>query len=78
MNPYHVFKFVPLSVLQILARFVAWIIILLPNLSIMRTIHINLQLVAPALTDKQKQNITKDVVRHQCLSSVESIKSWAM
>ena len=78
MNPYHVFKFVPLSVLQIMARFVAWIIILLPNLSIMRTIHINLQLVAPALTDKQKHNITKNIVRHQCLSSVESIKSWTM
>lgn len=78
MNPYHVFKVVPLSVLQMLARFVAWIIIQLPNLSIMRTINVNLQLVAPALTDIQKQTITKDIVRHQCLSSIESIKSWAM
>lgn len=78
MNPYQVFKYVPLSVLQMLARFVAWIIIQYPNFSIMRTININLQLVAPALTNDQKQALTKDIVKHQCLSSVESIKSWAM
>lgn len=78
MNPYQVFKYVPLSVLQMLARFVAWIIIQYPNFSIMRTININLQLVAPTLTDGQQQVLTKDIVKHQCLSSVESIKSWAM
>ena len=78
MNPYQVFKVVPLSVLQMLARFVAWIIIQYPNFSIMRTIGINLQLATPALTASQKKALTKDIVKHQCLSSVESIKSWAM
>ena len=78
MNPYQIFKFVPLSVLQTLARFAAWVIVKLPNLSIMRTININLQLVAPALTDSQKQALVKSIVQNQCLSSVESIKSWAM
>ena len=78
MNPYQIFKFVPLSVLQTLARFAAWVIVKLPNLSIMRTININLQLVAPALTDSQKQALVKNIVQNQCLSSVESIKSWAM
>lgn len=78
MNPYQVFKYVPLSVLQMLARFVAWIIIQYPNFSIMRTINTNLQLVVPTLTDGQKHALTKDIVKYQCLSSVESIKSWAM
>jgi len=50
----------------------------LPNLSIVRTIKINMALIEPALTVKQKKTVIKDIVRHQCLSSVESIKSWAM
>lgn len=78
MNPYHIFKIVPLSVLQILARFVAWVIVKLPNLSIRRTIRINMALIAPALSEYQKKSLTKDIVYHQCLTSIESIKSWAM
>lgn len=78
MNPYHIFKIVPLSVLQILARFVAWVIIKIPNFSIMRTVSINLALIAPKLTDVQKQVLTKEIIYHQCLTSIESIKSWAM
>lgn len=35
-------------------------------------------LIIPALSDREKQILIKDIVRHQCLSSVESIKSWAM
>ncbi len=61
MNPYHIFKIVPLSVLQILARFVAWVIIKIPNLSIMRTVSINLALIAPKLTNVQKQVLTKEI-----------------
>ena len=78
MNPYHIFKYVPLSVLQILARIVAWIIVKIPSSSIMRTITTNMALVAPALPDLQKKSLTKDIVYHQCLTSIESIKSWAM
>lgn len=78
VNPYHIFKFVPLSVLQMLARFVAWLMMWLPNLSIVRTIKINMALIAPDLSDAKKQALIKDIVRHQSLSSVESIKSWAM
>ena len=78
MNPYQVFKVVPLSVLQMLARFVAWVIVQYPNFSIMRTIAINLKLIAPTLNDAQRRALTKDIVKHQCLSSVESLKSWAM
>ncbi len=78
MNPYHIFKYVPLSVLQMLARFVALIIMWLPNSSLVRTIKINMRLIAPKLSESQKKTLVKDIVRHQCLSSVESIKSWAM
>lgn len=78
MNPYYVFKYVPLSVLQIMARIVAWIIIKIPSLSIMRTISINMALVTPTLPDSQKKSLTKDIIYHQCLTSIESIKSWAM
>ncbi len=78
MNPYHIFKFVPLSVLQMLARFVAWIILKMPNVSIMRTVRINIALVAPSLSAHQKRVLTKKIIYHQCLTSIESIKSWAM
>ena len=78
MNPYQLIKYVPLSVLQIVARLVARMIIWLPSLSIVRTININLALINSALTSKQRKIITKNIVLNQSLSSVESIKSWAM
>ena len=78
MNPYHIFKIVPLSVLQMLARFVAWIILRIPSASIMRTVKINMALIAPTLSHLQKQALTKEIIYHQCLTSIESIKSWAM
>ncbi|WP_367108769.1 lysophospholipid acyltransferase family protein [uncultured Psychrobacter sp.] len=78
MNPYQIFKYVPLSVLQILARLVAWIIVWLPNSSLVGTIKINMRLVIPALSDNHKPSLIRDIVRNQSLSSVESIKSWAM
>lgn len=78
MNPYQIFKYVPLSVLQILARFVAWMMMCLPNLSIRRTIKTNMMLIAPALSETQQQFLVKDIILNQCLSSVESVKSWAM
>ncbi|MEN2751016.1 lysophospholipid acyltransferase family protein [Psychrobacter sp. FBL11] len=78
MNPYHIFKYVPLSVLQILARFVAWIIVKIPSMSIMRTVNINIALIANDLSEQQKKALTKDIIYHQCLTSIESIKSWAM
>ncbi len=78
MNPYQLFKYVPLSVLQIVARFVAWILIKIPNASLIRSIKTNLTLVNPTLSEPQRQALIKDIVRQQCLSSVESVKSWAM
>lgn len=78
MNPYQVFKYVPLSVLQMLARFVARIMMWLPNLSIKRTIRINMRLIEPNISKNHKQQLINQIIRNQSLSSVESIKSWAM
>jgi KDO2-lipid IV(A) lauroyltransferase len=78
MNPFAFFKFVPLSVLQMLARFIAWVIIKNPNLSVMRTIMTNLRLVYPDSSAHKLQLLTEQIVLNQCLSGVESIKCWAM
>lgn len=78
MNPYQAFKYVPLSVLQTQARIAARLIMRLPELSIVRTIKINMQLIEPALTTAENKTLVKDIVLNQCLSSVESVKSWAM
>lgn len=78
MNPYQIFKYVPLSVLRMLARFVAWILVRLPNSGLVRNIKINMMLVASALSHRHERDLIKTIVLHQCLSSVESIKSWAM
>lgn len=78
MNPYQLFKYVPLSLLRGLARCAAWIIMRVPNASLRRTIQINISLIDPTLSGEQKHNLTKQIVLNQCLSSVESIKSWAM
>ena len=61
-----------------LARFAAWVILRMPNASIMRTVKINIALIAPKLCDLQKQALIKEIIYHQCLTSIESIKSWAM
>ncbi len=78
MNPFHIFKYLPLSVLQMLARFVAWILVQRPKSSLIRSITTNMTLVAPDLAADKKQALIKNIVRNQCLSSVESVKSWAM
>lgn len=78
MNPYQIFKYVPLPVLQMLARMVAWIIVKIPSLSIMRTVNINMALIQTALPDNQTKALVKDIIYHQCMTSIESIKSWAM
>lgn len=78
MNPFSLFKYVPLSVLQMLARFAAWVINSRPSFSVVRTIMINLHLAKPELSEHERNQLTQQVVLNQCLSSVESVKSWAM
>ncbi len=78
MNPYNIFRFIPLSILRIFANLVAWVMILLPNLSIHNSIQRNLRLAYPTLNDKQRKQLHHQIIRNQCLTSVESVKSWAM
>lgn len=78
MNPFSLFAFVPLPILRALARFVAWVILLAPTLSINRSIHTNLRLAYPHLSDSERNALHKKIVINQCLTSVESVKSWAM
>lgn len=78
MNPYNIFKLVPLCVLRIFAQFVASIMMLLPKLSIHNSINRNLQLAYPLLDEKNRKELHKKIVKNQALTSVESVKSWAM
>lgn len=77
-NPFNLFRFVPLFLLRWLAVFVAWIMMLLPNLSIHNTVRRNILLAYPTLNDKEKKQLHKQIIKNQCLTSVESVKSWAM
>lgn len=78
MNPYSLFKYVPLSVLRTLARFVAWGMTQFPNLKMNHTINTNLALAYPNLNDVQRDQLRHAIITNQALSSVESVKSWAM
>ncbi len=78
MNPYNLFRFIPLFVLRLLATFVAWVMMLLPNLSVHNSIRRNLLLAHPDLNERQRQKIHRQIIKNQCLTSVESVKCWAM
>ncbi|OOS02329.1 KDO2-lipid IV(A) lauroyltransferase [Moraxella cuniculi DSM 21768] len=77
-NPYQLFSHLPLSLLRIMARMVAWLILLMPSLSINRSVHRNLQLAYPELNAQERRQLHRQTVLNQCLTSVESVKSWAM
>ena len=76
MNPYQIFKYVPLPAMRVAARLAANVIVRLPNASMVRSIKINMRLIGR--TPAADAKLIKNIVRNQCLSSVESIKSWAM
>lgn len=78
MNFYNIFKFLPLYFLRAFASFVANIMMLIPNLSIHNSINRNLLLAFPKLDSRQQKQLHKKIIKNQALTSVESIKSWAM
>ncbi len=78
MNPLNIFRYVPLPLLRALALFVAAIMNRLPKFNFTRIIDINLRLAYPHLTTLERQSLSQQIVCNQALSSVESIKSWAM
>jgi Kdo2-lipid IVA lauroyltransferase/acyltransferase len=78
MNPFNVFKYVPLSVMRAMALFVVAVAKYIPNLTIKEITMVNLRLVYPELSDKQRRKFKSTILRNQALSTVESIKCWAM
>lgn len=78
VNPYQLFRVVPLCLLRIMARFVAFCLSFLPNSSLERAVRTNLLLAYPKLDDKARKQLHRQAVINQALSSVESIKCWAM
>ncbi len=78
MNPFNIFKYIPLSILRICAHIASWIMMRMPNLSLHNSIHRNLMLAYPNLTDNERDILHKQVVTNQNLTSVESVKCWAM
>lgn len=78
MNPFNLFKYIPLWLLRSLARFVAWVMLCIPNLKIHNSIHRNLLLAYPKMSHDERKQLHKQVIVNQCLTSVESVKSWAM
>ncbi|WP_230659040.1 lysophospholipid acyltransferase family protein [Psychrobacter sp. I-STPA10] len=75
---YSLIKYVPLSVLRAVARFVALILAKQPKQGLMRTIEMNLMLIDPKLDSKLRRQLAYNILNNQLLSSVESAKSWAM
>ena len=68
----------PLSVLHALASLVALLLNLFPNQSMRWIVRVNLWLAYPDLPMAQRLQLEKDNVRSQCMTAVESIKSWGM
>ena len=70
-------RYVPLSVLRGLAACASYIAYHC-QLSIYRSIQANLILVYPQMPDKQRQKLTKQILKNQLISTVDSFKTWAM
>lgn len=68
----------PLFVLHALASLVALLLNLFPNQSMRWIVRVNLWLAYPDLPLAQRLQLEKDNVRSQCMTAVESIKSWGM
>ena len=68
----------PLSILHALASLVALLLNLFPNQSMRWIVRVNLWLAYPDLPMAQRLQLEKDNVRSQCMTAVESIKSWGM
>lgn len=73
-----VFSRLPLWFLRYLASVLAFFIVLLPDSSMRRIVQINLKLVYPQLDHINRQRLEQATIRSQCLTAVESIKSWGM
>ena len=64
--------------MRAMALFVVAVAKYIPNLTIKEVTMVNLRLVYPELSDKQRRKFKSTILRNQALSTVESIKCWAM
>ncbi|MDO4449467.1 MAG: lipid A biosynthesis acyltransferase [Moraxella sp.] len=71
-------KIVPMSILSLLAQFVAFFLCLFKNNSLYRSTNINIMLVRPTLSDSERQNLAKKSITNQLISTVDSAKCWVM
>lgn len=78
MNPLNITKYVPLSAMRKLAHLAAQTLIVTPNLKIKRTIALNLQFAFPELSEAERKQLTKTIIKNQALTVIESVKCWAM
>lgn len=70
-------KFVPLSLLRMMARVGAWLA-RMSNASIYRSIQKNLLIVRPELSAAEHRAVAVQALQNQLISTVDSLKSWAM
>ncbi len=68
----------PLWMLRALALLVASLINLFPHTGLRWMVRVKLLLVYPALPAAERLILEQQIVRNQCLSIVESLKSWGM
>ncbi|MCF9046532.1 lysophospholipid acyltransferase family protein [Acinetobacter nectaris] len=78
MQPLKIFRYLPLSLLQSVARACAWWINKTPEKGMLRKVLINLKLAYPQLSDSEREQLAKSSVIKQCLSYAEFMKCWAM
>ncbi|MDO4224046.1 MAG: lysophospholipid acyltransferase family protein, partial [Acinetobacter sp.] len=77
-NFYKIIRYIPLSALRLLAKVAASVIASRPHLKFYRNVASNLKLSYPQLNETQLNDLIQKSIINQCLSSVESAKSWAM
>lgn len=69
---------VPLPVLRATALGAAWLINRVPVTGLRWMVRVNLMLAYPQMPAEQRLPLERCIVRNQCLSIVESVKSWGM
>lgn len=65
----------PLSVLQALGAFVAWVLWLLPN-SRKRTALVNVARCFPELGDAERRRLAREAIRHEVTTFIETPMIW--
>ncbi|MBF7682339.1 lysophospholipid acyltransferase family protein [Acinetobacter sp. B5B] len=78
MQPLHIFRYIPLTAIQSVARACAWWLNRQPNKGMLRKVLINLKLAYPQMNDDERLALAKQSVVKQCLSYAEFMKCWAM